>query len=845
MASIELTMFSNVWARQLRRLAGFALLPALSILATLVILPLVSKRFGAAGWVAIGLGQSIGAIVSVVASLAWPIVGGNLIARASGAHERQAIFRESIYSRSAAFVLLLLVAVPLTLALSAEHSWATVLFMVGVALNGLTAGWYYAGIGQPRYLVINEGVVRLLGYGVAMVGLMLGAGLFWYSLVTVGIGLVMCLLNWYRVMGTNQLLVPAAIAITVKAIRSQLGGTASRTLQAGFLFGGSAIFSAVAPSQLALFSALDQVRKAGNNSMAFLPNAFVAWVGSAGGAQRNRRMKRSLLFIVGVCIVVAFVWISLGPLVLNLLFSGHLQLSMWGHLLLVAAIESAVLCRSVELLVLIPLGRANVVYGANSAASVLGLLMVAGGALIWGALGGLSAWVVIHVLLLLYYVIEVVRRAGTEPANNLHKQVDLQSAGQPTSDARGNTHRRPLGRRVAERVLWAASRLIPKDPGLIVIYGLPESEDGALAVQHALSARGRSVVRLTDRLTCAYWAPSVRYERKHSLRGLWFFARSGILFTSHALFGGIATVKGQRNVLLWHGEVVKPVGLLDGDRPVAAGLAPVCSEIGSSYRRAEFGLDPEQVPILGAPRNDRMLTSQPDEVRERLGWRRDASIWLWLPTYRNAVRGGRREDTNTAGNGLPFDKESLEELDRQLSSHDMTLLLKPHPLTEISIQEHKHGLQLLDQADIESSGMSLYQVLSAVDGLVTDVSSVWIDYLLLRKPIIFAFPDVQEYRQRRGFNLEPYESWIPGPLVRDINSLVTNLTDFRSGRDPYAANRVMMLQRFHRFTDADSTARLLNLLDIDASQQQPRQAEQSSMLRSPRWKRNASPVERT
>ena len=58
--------------QHVRRLFGFALLPALSMLASLVLLPFIASRFGSGGWVALSIGQSVGALLSVAIGMAWP-----------------------------------------------------------------------------------------------------------------------------------------------------------------------------------------------------------------------------------------------------------------------------------------------------------------------------------------------------------------------------------------------------------------------------------------------------------------------------------------------------------------------------------------------------------------------------------------------------------------------------------------------------------------------------------------------------------------------------------------------------------------------------------------------------
>jgi hypothetical protein len=60
----------------LRRLLGFGLVPALSMLSSILLLPIISLKIGPSGWTAVAVGQSIGAIFSSVVSLAWGVIGG-------------------------------------------------------------------------------------------------------------------------------------------------------------------------------------------------------------------------------------------------------------------------------------------------------------------------------------------------------------------------------------------------------------------------------------------------------------------------------------------------------------------------------------------------------------------------------------------------------------------------------------------------------------------------------------------------------------------------------------------------------------------------------------------------
>ena len=131
---------------------------------------------------------------------------------------------------------------------------------------------------------------------------------------------------------------------------------------------------------------------------------------------------------------------------------------------------------------------------------------------------------------------------------------------------------------------------------------------------------------------------------------------------------------------------------------MAADIAPVCSEIGRKYRCAELALDPLQVPVIGAPRNDRLLSANRHDVRRRLGWGQKDSIWLWLPTYRSANSGGQGGRNADTINRLPFDNESIEHLDEQLAAHNITLVLKPHPLAPVDHPGQGKGLRVMRQS---------------------------------------------------------------------------------------------------------------------------------------------------
>ena len=382
----------------------------------------------------------------------------------------------------------------------------------------------------------------------------------------------------------------------------------------------------------------------------------------------------------------------------------------------------------------------------------------------------------------------------------------------------------PLQRRAAYLGLDLVNRLVPKRQDAVVLHSTIDLEDGVLALVEELRMRGRRATVLLEeprragRLR-ALVGDDVRLLPKQSARAVLAFLTARHVFTTENVYGDRQPPTSQTVVNIWHGEPPTKVvaRFFPGQQGLRASYAPVMSTLGRAYRSAEFGLHPLRVPIVGAPRNDRMLRSDgPSVRREILGDAADGPVFLWLPSFREGSWAGRtRADAATSHPGIPFPLEQARQLDDWLVERGATIVLKLHPHDVASFPGDFRALRVLTQDEMEQRGLTLYTLLPAFDALLTDVSSIWLDYLLLDRPLVFAFPDVADYRAGRGLNLEPYEQWVPGPFVRDLDALCSALQDLLDGRDPMAEQRRLARLRFHEHTDDRSAQRLLDGLGIE------------------------------
>ena len=99
----------------------------------------------------------------------------------------------------------------------------------------------------------------------------------------------------------------------------------------------------------------------------------------------------------------------------------------------------------------------------------------------------------------------------------------------------------------------------------------------------------------------------------------------------------------------------------------------------------------------------------------------------------------------------------------------------------------------------------LYPFLGSCDYLLTDYSSVFIDFDITGKPIGFVMDDIDEYRNTRGLYFDDLESVLPGPVIRDYDSLK------RFINNPVRQSSSVSL---NSFCDNRSSERILNFLGL-------------------------------
>jgi len=304
--------------------------------------------------------------------------------------------------------------------------------------------------------------------------------------------------------------------------------------------------------------------------------------------------------------------------------------------------------------------------------------------------------------------------------------------------------------------------------------------------------------------------PDITHFSK-SFSGLKLFLKTKNIVISHGsdssyFFPYFLDVKSKNVINLWHGIPLKRLSLqVKGIRESKSRkrfqkFTSICAS--STFEQfllaSCFDMHIDDVWVTGTPRNDYFV--KPNSELLSAHKYLNKKIILYAPTWREY---GNRSSF------FPFDDKNLSELNEYLESKDAYLLLRGHreEMERISSNYGEKSLSRILPAHQEIFP-DAQQLLAHVDVLVTDYSSIYLDFLLVDKPIIFIPYDLKEYQSYRGF-LFDYDSNTPGDKVFTQEAFIKSLDSSLNSPEQYSAERKVVLDLFHKYQHGNSSSRIL------------------------------------
>ncbi|MHC5268052.1 CDP-glycerol glycerophosphotransferase family protein [Enterococcus sp. LJL98] len=209
-----------------------------------------------------------------------------------------------------------------------------------------------------------------------------------------------------------------------------------------------------------------------------------------------------------------------------------------------------------------------------------------------------------------------------------------------------------------------------------------------------------------------------------------------------------------------------------------------------------------QVFVTGNARVD-LNFLEPLEVKEKYQMPLDKKIILYAPTWKKT-----NEETTEADLIALIDE--VRRIQENVSS-EYQVLLKTHYF----IYDYFVEMGLKDK--VVPNWVDTNELLSCVDRLITDYSSIFFDYLSLKRPIYFYIPDKKKYESTRGFYLDIDQ--LPGGVYLNLDSMLLDLTvEVNDYQERYSEKIDFFLQSFCYMDDGQaskrSTAAILNKISL-------------------------------
>jgi len=222
------------------------------------------------------------------------------------------------------------------------------------------------------------------------------------------------------------------------------------------------------------------------------------------------------------------------------------------------------------------------------------------------------------------------------------------------------------------------------------------------------------------------------------------------------------------------------------------------SEFLKPFMEKDFGYK-IPVRVIGMPRNDGLFDDQRMKSEKWIDGVKGKFVITYMPTHRKYGQGEVSPS--------PF--INRQDYQEWMRDNGIVLLVKQHPNMIPRLKEVK---QTDVVRDITCDRLDPQVCLYHSDALITDFSSVWMDYLLLRRPVLFYIYDDFEHDDA-GCHYDIRED-PPGHFCKTEDELFELI---KKTKDDYNSMRPsdQIVSKYHKYVDGNSCMRYFNAVMED------------------------------
>lgn len=385
---------------------------------------------------------------------------------------------------------------------------------------------------------------------------------------------------------------------------------------------------------------------------------------------------------------------------------------------------------------------------------------------------------------------------------------------------------------IINNIIYYMCCIIPIDKNLIILESEGDLSDNAYAIydymRHNNYEKKYKIIWLVEDVKSAkYNIQDVKFIIKFpngiEAKRSFYLARCKWYIYDHCnVISNLRKRKKQMLVYLTHGWGYKaPKGVNTKKNKSRCDCIMSTGEL-SAKGLSEFFQEPlDKVIITGYPRID-YFYKHSDLITATVNreWRFDKykKVFFWMPTFRKSINTTISENYIDNQTGLPIfeTKQSLYGFSKFLKDESILLVLKLHHLqANLPIfDESIDNIRVIDDNELKKCGIQLYQLIPYSDALISDYSSVSIDYMVLNRPIIYTLDDYEQYNKSRGLFLENTIDYMPGYHVYNADELKQSILEICNEIDKYKEERESISSQYHYYYDGESSKRVLDTIGV-------------------------------
>lgn len=231
------------------------------------------------------------------------------------------------------------------------------------------------------------------------------------------------------------------------------------------------------------------------------------------------------------------------------------------------------------------------------------------------------------------------------------------------------------------------------------------------------------------------------------------------------------------------------------------------SEVAIRLEMPSMSLPHEKYSDFGLCRNDNLLNNDSfvsvrNNILSTLPYTANKII-LYTPTHRDY-----EQDINDVSRSLFGYSFNFNELDSILRQEGIVIICKIHPKqNRAAFSTILPPSVIIHQANHD---YGLTELMRVSDCMIADYSTGYFDYLLLDKPVIFNFYDIDRYKEERGFTYNPIESIVAGDIVKSQEEFIAALRNIDNNREMWKDKRAFVRDLFFTYQDSNCCKRVYN-----------------------------------